>query len=66
MLTSIVSMWIFRVGFSFVLAQYFGLGVFGVWVAMSIDWCFRAILFIGRMASGGWKKYAYIESVVTK
>lgn len=66
MLTSIVSMWIFRVGFSFVLAQYFGLGVFGVWVAMSIDWCFRAILFIGRMASGGWKKYAYIGSVVTK
>jgi len=51
-------MWIFRVGLSFVLAQNFGLGVFGVWVAMTIDWVFRAILFISRMVSGGWKKHA--------
>lgn len=66
MFTSIASMWIFRVGLSFVLAQNFGLGVFGVWVAMTIDWLFRAILFISRLVSGGWKKHARMERAVSK
>lgn len=66
MFTSISSMWIFRVGFSFLLAQSFGLGVFGVWVAMTIDWVFRAILFISRMVSGGWKKHAQMEHALSK
>lgn len=34
MYTSIVSMWIFRIGFSYLVGKYMGLGVFGVWVAM--------------------------------
>lgn len=65
MFTSIFSMWIFRVGFSFILAQNFGLGVFGVWVAMTIDWVFRAIFFLVRMVSGGWKKHARMDRVAS-
>ena len=34
-------MWIFRVIFSYVLGEYLGMGVFGVWVAMIIDWLVR-------------------------
>lgn len=48
MYTSIVSMWIFRIGFSYLVGKYMGLGVFGVWVAMVIDWVVRAICFIIR------------------
>ncbi|MDD3142550.1 MAG: MATE family efflux transporter, partial [Lachnospiraceae bacterium] len=52
---SIISMWVFRIVLSYVLAGYMGLGVFGVWVAMVIDWCFRAICFIIRYVRGKWK-----------
>ena len=37
MITSIVSMWIFRIAFSYILGKYMGIGVFGVWIAMIID-----------------------------
>lgn len=54
MLTSIFSMWIFRIGFSYILGQWLNMGVLGVWVAMSIDWVFRAILFVVRLYRGKW------------
>lgn len=49
---SIVSMWIFRIAFSYILAQYMSWGVFGVWVAMTIDWLFRAVCFSIRYLRG--------------
>ena len=55
MITSIVSMWIFRIAFSYILGKYMDIGVFGVWIAMIIDWCFRAILFVYRYFSGKWQ-----------
>lgn len=54
MLTSIFSMWIFRIGFSYILGQWLNMGVLGVWVAMSIDWVFRAVLFVVRLYRGKW------------
>lgn len=54
MTISIVSMWVCRIGFSYILGRHFGMGVFGVWVAMIIDWCFRSICFIWRYFSGKW------------
>lgn len=56
LIVSMVSMWIFRIGFSFVLGQYLQWGVFGIWVAMTIDWLFRAILFLARYRSGKWRE----------
>lgn len=52
---SIASMWIFRIGFSFILAQNLGLGVFGVWVAMTIDWLVRAVFFVVRYRGEKWE-----------
>lgn len=60
MYTSIVSMWIFRIGFSYLVGKYMGLGVFGVWVAMVIDWVVRAICFIIRYFNGKWKHEAIV------
>ncbi len=61
MLSSIISMWLFRVILSFLLAKTFQLGVFGVWVAMTIDWVFRSILFGVRFASDRWKQNAFMK-----
>ena len=60
MYTSIVSMWIFRIGFSYLVGKYMGLWVFGVWVAMVIDWVVRAICFIIRYFNGKWKHGAIV------
>ncbi len=62
---SILSMWVFRVAFGYVLALEsvnffglsipgFGLGVTGVWIAMFTDWVFRTVLFGIRFFRGKW------------
>lgn len=60
MIISILSMWIFRIIFSYILGRYMGLGVFGVWVAMIIDWLFRGLCFGIRYFGGKWKKAAIV------
>ena len=55
MLVSIFSMWIFRIGFSYLLAGHLRLGVFGVWAAMIVDWLVRAIFFVIRYWRGKWQ-----------
>ena len=52
---SMVSMWVCRVALSYVLGLWFHLGFFGVWMAMTIDWAVRAVLFVGRYRSGKWQ-----------
>ena len=66
MVVSTVSMWVFRVALAYVMAQEvvsvfgifsfdgLGLGVMGVWIAMTIDWLFRFTLFLWRLVSGKW------------
>jgi len=54
MVISVVSMWIFRIGFSYLLGQYVGLGVLGVWIAMIIDWGVRGIFFLLRYRGSKW------------
>lgn len=55
MILAIVSMWTFRIGFSYILGSYLKWGVFGIWVAMTIDWLFRSICFTIRYLGGKWK-----------
>ncbi|WP_320127937.1 MATE family efflux transporter [uncultured Sphaerochaeta sp.] len=55
MIVSMFSMWIFRVGMSYLLALYMGMGLMGVWYGMYIDWIFRSICFIIRFVRGKWK-----------
>lgn len=61
MVISIISMWTFRVVLSYILADIFDLGLFGVWIAMTVDWLFRGILFLTRMLNDKWKTYAHVE-----
>lgn len=55
MLLSIVSMWIFRIGFCVLLGVYLNMGVLGVWAAMAVDWLFRGICFGVRYVRGKWR-----------
>ena len=55
MVVSMLSMWIFRIGFSYLLAQFMDWGLLGVWVAMFIDWIVRALVFLIRFLRGRWK-----------
>ena len=69
MVISMISMWTFRVAGGYVLAlesvSVFGLftipglgmGIMGVWVAMTIDWVFRMIFFLTRYISGKWLRH---------
>lgn len=54
MYISLGSMWVCRIVFSYILGKYMGMGVFGVWVAMVLDWVVRAVLMSLRYKSGRW------------
>ncbi len=56
MVVSIFSMFVFRIGFSYIIGVRMGMGAIGVWIAMVIDWVFRLSLFIGRYLKGSWKR----------
>ena len=53
---SVLSMAVFRVLGSYVLIRVFGLGIPGVFWAMTLDWTFRAIVFEIRYRSGKWER----------
>ena len=56
MIVSVVSMWVCRVGFSYVLVRGFDMGLYGVVAAQcGFDWTVRAILFCLRYRSGKWE-----------
>lgn len=46
---SIVSMWVFRVGFAWILGMYLGWGPFGVSVAMGLDWVCRSAFYMPKI-----------------
>lgn len=55
MVISVLSMWGFRVGASYLLCNGFSMGLKGIWYAMYMDWAFRMIAFTWRMLSGRWR-----------
>ena len=55
---SVVSMVVWRLGFSQILCVQLGWGALGVWWAMIIDWVCRLLCFVIRFKSGAWKKHA--------
>ncbi|MCI8553403.1 MAG: MATE family efflux transporter [Clostridiales bacterium] len=60
LVVSLFSMWMFRVVFSYILGQYLGMGLLGVWAAMVLDWIVRAIFFLPHYFRGSWKKGAMV------
>jgi len=55
MIVSVSSMWIIRIGFGIVLSKYVIMGMFGVWVAMILDWIVRSAFFIKRYKGHKWE-----------
>ena len=53
---SMFSTWIFRIGFSYILGSWMQMGLFGVWLAMEIDWVVRALFFTIRFLGKKWEK----------
>lgn len=66
MVISVSSMWVFRVGLSFVFGKFLRMGVSGIWWAMFSDWFFRMIIYTTRYFKGTWltkyKKFSDEES----
>ena len=62
MAVSLFSMFLFRIGFSYLLSCAWGLnlGLLGVWIAMIIDWGVRSVIFVIRFAQGKWKQLQLI------
>jgi len=54
MVVAMFSMWVFRIGFSYILGDYFAFGAIGIWIAMIIDWFVRSGFFIVRIKNGKW------------
>ena len=50
------SMFVFRIGFAYILVHLFHMGVIGIWVAMISDWIIRQIIFETRFKNGKWKE----------
>lgn len=61
MTSSIISMWVFRIVMAYVIAKGFGMGVLGVWIAMTIDWAVRAILNVTRFRGNKWETKSVIK-----
>lgn len=66
MISSIIIMWVFRIGFAYLLTwlnKYLGSpvpGVLCVWIAMTIDWFARCVVNLTRLKSGKWMKKAVV------
>lgn len=54
LLLSISTMFIFRVGLSYLLCKGFGMGLTGVWLGMGADWACRSILNSIHLYRGKW------------
>lgn len=58
MVVSIASMFIFRIGFSYLIGVQMGYGAVGVWIAMVLDWICRILCFVSRYVRGRWRALA--------
>jgi Na+-driven multidrug efflux pump len=62
MVVSMASMWVCRIGMSYLLGASWGLnmGLLGVWLGMFSDWAVRAVIFLIRFLRGKWKNHQVI------
>lgn len=56
MAIAVFSMWFFRLVLSYVLGTVLGIGLKGIWIAMTVDWIFRAFCYMLRFRGNKWEK----------
>ncbi len=59
---AVFSNWTLSVFGSYMLAVVFGLGIYGMWIALVADECVRGILMLARWKSGKWREKAIVHS----
>lgn len=60
-ITSLVCMWVARVGLGYLLALPLGLGINGVWIAMGMEWVIKTIVFRIRFRGDKWYRNKVVE-----
>lgn len=55
MVVAVSSMFLLRIGMSYVFVKVFRTGVMGIWYAQALDWLARSVVFWARYLSGKWK-----------
>ena len=61
MWVSTISMWVFRVAFSWFLCRFTGIGLWGVWIGWCTDWLVRNLCFRLRFRSGRWLDHSVLD-----
>lgn len=61
LIVGIGSMLVFRLGTAYLLGLGFGLGIWGVYAAMGMDWLGRSVAFVLRFRGGKWKEFRSID-----
>lgn len=51
---SVISLFAFRIFFSWFLGVFLNFGIYGVWIAMYMDWIFRSVFYFTRIFSTKW------------
>ncbi|GAA3410226.1 EmmdR/YeeO family multidrug/toxin efflux MATE transporter [Paenibacillus hodogayensis] len=59
-ISSMLSMWLFRVIFGYILGITLGMGILGVWLAMCCEWGVRGIIFLLRFRGDKWYRHKLI------
>ena len=58
---SMLSMWLFRVIFGYILGVVLHFGIIGVWVAMYAEWGIRGVIFMTRFRGKKWYRHRVID-----
>ncbi len=58
--TSMLTMWLFRVVLGYVLGVTLGMGIIGVWLAMNCEWGIRGAVFLWRFRGKKWYEHRLI------
>lgn len=59
-IVAMVAMWGIRIGLGYVLAIVCGMGVYGIFLAIALEWAFRGALFTWRRCSKYWCRHSLI------
>ena len=60
MYISLIVMFTCRIALSYVIADWWNVGVFGTWIAMFIDWFVRSGIYVYRYFSNKWTEYRVV------
>ena len=60
MTVSVISMWVFRVAFCYLMVLKFHCGLLFIWMGMFLDWAMRSLFFCVRFVRGRWMEQKVI------